>query len=153
MNRNLLSASLLVILTATAACSTRDECGSFAAVDAGGWNYGDSLQFVLNMPEDSVIEGNLAIVVRHSASYDYSNLWLEISYPTVEGLSPDTFNIRLSDSYGNWYGKGLGLSFQQTDTVGRRLKLASPATLSARHIMRVDCLEDIEQIGLYIIPD
>lgn len=153
MSRILLWAASLVALTVTVACSTKAEHGSFAAVDAGGWNYGDSLYLTIDAPEDSVIEGNLAIVVRHSASYDYSNLWIEVSYPSAENLSPDTFNIRLSDSFGNWYGKGLGLSFQHTDTVGRKLKLTAPATLSVRHIMRVDRLEDIEQIGLYIISD
>lgn len=143
----------LAVMALCYACTSSDEHGSFAAVNVDGWNYGDSLQFVLGEPEDSIIEGNLAIVVRHSASYDYSNLWLEVSYPQTENISPDTFNIRLSDSFGNWYGKGLGLSFQQTDTVGRKLKLTSPATLSVRHIMRTDRLEDIEQIGLFIIPD
>ena len=92
-------------------------------------------------------------MVRHTAGYAYSNLWLEVSYPSADSLPPDTVNVRLSNSFGDWYGKGLGLSYQLTDTVGRRLKLSAPATLSVRHIMRVDRLEDIEQIGVLILPD
>lgn len=123
------------------------------SVDTGGWNYGDTLHFDLGTQEDPVIDGRLAVVVRHTAGYAYSNLWLEVSYPPADSLRPDTFNVRLSNSFGDWYGKGLGLSYQLTDTVDRKLNLSAPATLSVRHIMRTDRLEDIEQIGLLILPD
>lgn len=153
MNRLLQLVVTLVVMAVAFACSTSDERGCFVAVDPSGWNYGDTLRFDLGTAEDSVVDGRLALVVRHAAGYAYSNLWLEVSYPPSDSLKPDTFNIRLSDSFGNWYGKGLGLSYQLTDTVGRKLKLSAPATLSVRHIMRVDRLEDIEQIGLLILPD
>ena len=153
MNRLLPLVAALAVMAATFACKTSDEQGCFVAVDTAGWNYGDTLRFDLGTAEDSVIDGRLALVVRHTAGYAYSNLWLEVSYPAADSLSPDTFNVRLSNSFGDWYGKGLGLSYQLTDTVGRRLKLSTPATLSVRHIMRVDRLEDIEQIGVLILPD
>ena len=54
----------------------------------------------------------------------------------------------LADDLGNWYGRGLGLSYQYIDTVIRSISLTAPAELSLRHIMRNDKLTDIEQIGI-----
>lgn len=152
MNR--ISAILAGLAIVCAGCSQSSESGSFAPVDASGWAYGDTLRLVIEPTgEDSTAEGRLAIAVRHTADYAYSNIWLEVSYPPADSLRPDTFNIRLADSYGNRYGKGLGLSYQYCDTTSRRVSLRTPAALSIRHIMRNDLLENIEQIGIVVIPD
>lgn len=144
-----------VLLTAVCvSCATSDERGSYAPVDASGWLYSDTLRLAFEPADsDSLIEGRLAVTVRHSADYAYSNIWLEVSYPPCDSLIPDTLNIRLADSYGNWFGKGLGLSFQLCDSTARHISLKAPATVNVRHIMRVDRLEDIEQVGVVIIPD
>ncbi len=92
------------------------------------------------------------MVIRHTASYPYSNVWLEVSYPAADSISPDTLNMVLADDYGNWLGRGLGLSFQRVDTLPHTVKLTSPASVSLRHIMRTDRLTDIEQAGLIMLP-
>ncbi len=153
MNR-LLWLTIAVIAAACIGCGQPEEHGCFAAVDAQGWRYGDTLHLSFEPSgEDSIAEGRLAVVVRHSAAYAYSNIWLEVSYPPADSMKADTFNIRLADNYGNWFGKGLGLSYQLTDSTKRNLSLKTPSELSVRHIMRVDRLSDIEQIGLLLLPD
>lgn len=146
---------LAAVLTALCiSCATSDEHGCYAPVDAEGWAYGDTLRLGFGpVDSDSLIEGRLAVTVRHSADYAYSNIWLEVSYPPADSLIPDTLNLRLADSYGNWFGKGLGLSYQYCDTTDRRVTLKAPDTLNVRHIMRTDRLEAIEQIGVVILPD
>ncbi len=135
-----------------ASCSQQKEAGAFHAVDAEGWLYGDTLRYDLPMADaDSVWRGDIAVAIRHSAAYPYSNLWMELSYPPAAGLGADTLNVMLADLYGNWQGRGLGLSFQKVDTVVRDVTLPLPASLSLRHIMRSDKLTDVEQIGLIFI--
>ena len=133
-------------------CSRQKEAGDFHAVDADGWFYGDTLRFDLPMNgTDSIWHGDIAVAIRHSAAYPYSNLWMELSYPQTDGLHADTLNVLLADLYGNWQGRGLGLSFQKVDTIVHDITLSLPATFSLRHIMRSDKLTDVEQIGLIFI--
>lgn len=139
-------------LSILAGCNAKaDEQSAYAMVDASGWSYGDTLHLTITPPCDSIVEGRLAIAVRHTATYDYSNLWLELSYG--DSIVPDTVNIKLADIYGNWFGAGLGLSYQYVDTLEHRIDMKAPADIYVRHIMRVDRLNDIEQIGIIVIPD
>lgn len=135
-------------------CGQQKESGKFHAVDASGWLYGDTLQYELvSVDSDSVWTGDIAVAIRHAASYPYSNLWLELSFPPSDSITADTLNVLLADAYGNWLGRGLGLSFQRVDTVLHNITLPIPTTLSLRHIMRSDRITDIEQIGLIFISN
>lgn len=146
---SLLLVVLAFLLTPLAGCSHSGETSAYEPVDASGWNYGDTIGLVLESP-DSVAAGDLAIAVRHSADYDYSNIWLEVSYPIGDSIKSDTVNVALADVYGNWFGKGLGLSYQHVDTVLRDINLRLPARIGIRHIMRVDKIKGIEQLGIII---
>ena len=139
-----------IILAATAltfGCKTSVPDGDFVSVNAEGWAYGDTLRFDLQ-PADSIWRGGIAVAVRHSAAYSYSNLWLEMSYPVGDTITADTLNIHLADDFGNWFGRGMGLSFLRIDTIINYLEINTPARINIRHIMRTDMLPDIEQIGL-----
>ena len=151
MHKLILSLLAICFMTLGSACSRSAETGQFRAVDSSCWRYGDTLSYNI-ATADSVWHGDIAIVVRHAASYPFSNLWLEIGYPPNDSIKPDTLDIVLADDFGNWLGRGLGLSFQRTDTVVRGVTVTSPADFYVRHIMRSDCLSDIEQIGLIFIP-
>lgn len=142
----------LLVLTAAAlimisSCTDNSRSGQFHPIDADAWLYGDTLSFTAEC-NDTVWHGDIAVAIRHTASYPYSNIWLEISYPDLKPIVRDTVNIRLADNLGNWYGHGSGLSFQCVDTVARNLTLPSPVTVNLRHIMRTDRLTDIEQVGI-----
>ena len=142
--------SVMIIMS----CGQQKECGTFHAVDVSGWVYGDTLRYDLAAADsDSVWTGDIAVAIRHAASYPYSNLWMEVSFPQSDSITSDTLNILLADAYGNWLGRGLGLSFQRVDTVLRNVTLPVPTSLSLRHIMRADRLTDIEQIGLIFISN
>ena len=64
----------------------------------------------------------------------------------------DTVDIPLSDRYGRWLGKGIGSSFQTTDTVATLLH-ASGSEVRIRHMMRCDTLRGINQLGIFFVPD
>lgn len=128
-----------------------DRGGDFADLPAEGWAYGDTLAFEPSPAPDSCLsDARVAVAVRHTSGYLYSNLWLEVSTPLAEGDSmlADTVSVELADEYGKWHGRGVGVSFVVTDTLpGRRIyRPGRPAYV--RHVMRVDTLADIEQVGL-----
>lgn len=151
---------LLYIVCAMAlsllACSPDvNEDAAFCAIDAGGWVYGDTLYFEPEL-SDSVADALVAVSVRHNSGYIFSNLWLEITAPPADGDSVpevDTVNIVLADAYGKWLGHGSGVSRVVLDTLPRRYVVRRGSPLAIRHIMRVDTVENLEQIGVVFIND
>lgn len=152
MNRK---APIIVVIMAVilSACRMRDNDFSYYTnFDGARWAFTDTLQYVPEM-NDSVVEGALLLCVRHSAAYPYSNLWLEVEYATGDStVRTDTVEMRLSDDFGRWYGKGTGVSYQLADTVYPRFKAIRHRPVKIRNIMRCDTLEDIEQFGIMFQP-
>ena len=147
-----------VLMGLTVACGTMDdERGQFVTMPDYGWRYNDTVTFVPAAVDTplSAATGRVILAVRHSAAYRYSNLWVELSYPTPTDsvAQRDTVNIVLADVYGHWLGRGAGVSYVLTDTLPRRYSVSDSASLSLRHIMRLDTVADIEQIGLIFVPD
>lgn len=148
----LLSAAAALLLCA--ACSYNpNDYSCFSNIDASrGWKYGTKFIY---LPEisDSLAHGQLALMVRHSNDYPFSNLWVELESQQSSDsghivLLRDTFCIELADTYGNWLGSGLGTSFQKVDTIYADFDLANGSPLKLRHVMRPDVVKGIEQIGL-----
>lgn len=132
---------------------TSPERSDFQSLPSEGWAYGDTLRFFAQGVDTLAADGALAVAVRHTNGYPYSNLWLEISLPQADTVQADTVDIRLADPFGRWFGTGIGVSYQHVDTVYPRISIPGGAPVTVRHIMRVDTLADIEQIGLIFLPD
>lgn len=150
--------SLLSMAAATTSCSyNHNNYSCFSDIDpAEGWEYGRALVY---MPEigDSLAEGRLQMLVRHTNDYPYSNLWVEVEsqQPADSGhleVVRDTFCITLADIYGNWQGRGSGTTYERVDTLYADFTLISGAPLRLRHVMRPDRVEGIEKVGLIFEP-
>lgn len=128
---------------------------SFTTFDGQRWLYSEPAVMRVDTLRDSIARGGtLVLSLRHTAGYEYSNIWLELSYPLTDStVRRDTFNIPLADDFGRWYGRGSGPSLQLTDTLATGFTLRRGSTLTLRHIMRVDTLSNIEQAGIVFYPD
>ncbi len=128
-----------------------DVC-EFHTLSRDGWVYGDTLAFVASLG-DSTATASPVIALRHNNAYLYSNLWLEVSRPGHHGARVrDSVNLKLADIYGRWQGMGFGASYQLTSPLPPLPAVADGDTVTVRHIMRVDTLRDIEQIGIIFVP-
>lgn len=150
---NVISAIIITSVAITSCHSEIDEDSAFCSIPAQGWAYGDTLSFEPELSE-SIAEGHIAVMVRHSSSYVFGNLWLELTVPPAPGDSVpevDTINVILANDYGKWLGRGSGVSYVKVDTISglHIIKHGSPVTL--RHIMRVDTVEGLEQIGVIFL--
>ncbi|MDE6453088.1 MAG: gliding motility lipoprotein GldH [Muribaculaceae bacterium] len=143
---------LLVWLTAACAGDGADVgYSAFRAIPAEGWRYTDTLEFAVTaLPgaDSAAMRGDVVVCVRHSDAYPYSNLWLELEAPDGRRWRRD---VELADVFGTWHGRGMGLTFEHSDTLLRGLELAPGDTLRLHHCMRVDTLEAIEQVGLFFL--
>lgn len=125
----------------------------FSSLPRQGWLYADTLVFAPDTLRDSVASGNIAVCIRHSADYRFSNIWLEVSYNDTDSTEVrDTVDMHLADNFGKWLGSGMGTSFLRTDTLAAPVSLRPHQQVRLRHIMRLDTLQGIEQAGIVFIP-
>ena len=101
---------------------------------------------------------NLKINVRHSSSYQYSNLWLFINIIDPEGeLKKDTIECVLAQKNGKWLGHGLAdIRYVQCQFKNYTLSKIGTYTFEIEQAMRygdlakIEKLEGIMEIGLRI---
>lgn len=136
----------IMLLMATA-CSGDGDFSRFERLPENGWAYGDTLMFDTTRP-DSLSRGNLSLAMRHSGEYQYANIWLEVSYNDNGHIRRDTLNIPLADNYGRWLGKGFGSTRQLELPVARDILPLTASRIGVRHIMRVDTLRGVREIGV-----
>ncbi|MCM1452377.1 MAG: gliding motility lipoprotein GldH [Clostridium sp.] len=142
----LMAVAAAAALMLSASCGSTDERGKYWNM-ADGWPYSDTLVCQV----DTTARADVAVVVRHAANYEFSNLWLEltISRPNEEDVA-DTFNVVLADDFGRWRGHGIGVGMQYADTLLHSIGIQDSTRLSLRHIMRADTLAGIEQVGIVL---
>ncbi len=132
------------------ACTTRDY-SDFQPIPAKGWAYNDAFTFEPEL-NDSLATATLLVAVCHNSNYLYSNLWLEVSRLDPDSIwQRDTLDLRLCDPYGRWLGSGFGAQYQYSDTVVRNVRVVTGHPVVVRHIMRVDTVKDIEQLGIQLL--
>ncbi len=142
------------ILLCLGACSPgHNDYSEYKNIPTEGWRYSKVLSFPV-AHVDSISKGALIIGLRHGDDYPYSNIWVEVEYNDLKtGLRKDTLNIKLSDKYGNWLGKGNATKFQIIDTVNSCITHLNNSPVRVRHIMRVDTLIGIDLVGVVFEPN
>ena len=74
----------------------------------GVWNMDNILSFETEI-NDTINSYSIFINLRHTSLYPYSNIFLFINTTAPSGASiRDTFECRLANEKGHWYGDGLG---------------------------------------------
>lgn len=108
----------------------------YTSIPPEGWPYNTPVAFSVDS-----CSGSLEIALRHRVDFPYTILWLEVR----DSAATDTVGVRLCDTDGRWLGGGVGDTRQLTTALPGR---HSSTRLNIRHIMRVDTLKGIVQIGL-----
>lgn len=141
----------VTILVAMAACDGRiDRYSNFVQLSESGWAYGDTIKFIAtgNTLTDAA---TMSVAVRHNEKFLYRNLWLELRYcDSVGNIYVDSVNLELADAYGRWNGSGIGEAYQCATRLPHAVRVADSTEISVRHIMRLDTVKGIEQIGVTI---
>lgn len=134
-----------------ASCVTSpNDYSAYVDMPKSGWEYVDTIKFI-PQSSDSVYVASMSVGVRHNNNYPYSNLWMEVTHRTHDAVIRDTVELTLANVYGRWEGSGFGPLYQLSDTVVKSRRFVKGDTVMVRHIMRVDTLPDVEQIGITIV--
>lgn len=89
--------------------------------------------------------------LRHSSSYDFSNLYLIVTIQGPDGAQVvDTLSYPLANALGEWYGKGFADTKELILPYRRNAQFADTGEyrFTLRHGMRQDPLEGIKQLSL-----
>lgn len=145
----------IICLLLAASCSRGErDYSRWAEIPRQGWAYGDTLLLIPAdtslTDNDSIVNRELSLGIVHSASYPYSNLWLEVTYHGTGHLYRDTVNLTLADIYGRWLGAGFGSSYQREITLTPAADIDLTRPVEVRHIMRLDTLRHIERVGISV---
>jgi gliding motility-associated lipoprotein GldH len=78
------------------------------SIPSGGWAVNQVIK--LDVPVNDISKAyDILLHFRNSSSYEYSNIWMFIETKSPKGNSlRDTFEIKLADETGKWFGEGIG---------------------------------------------
>lgn len=141
-----------LLIEVLSACSDYkcNDYSEYRRLDAEGWRYADSLCFV-PVHADSLCRGRFVVGVTQTDRYPFTTLCMEVAMTDGGVRRADTVVMRVVDRYGSWTGRGLGSSFQLTDTLAP-VTHASGTPVTVRHIMRADTLTGVGSVGLFFVP-
>lgn len=145
----------LLIAVLTACVPAERDYSRWENLPSEGWLYTDTVALLAVdtslTDNDSIVSGAVKLALRHSNDYPYSNIWLELTFHGEGGaVVRDTVDIRLADVYGRWLGCGFGAGYQQEVTVDSAVRIDLTRPMLLRHIMRVDTLRGVGQVGVLV---
>ena len=146
-------ASAMLIMT----CCTRKPVmahARFVHLPTTGWQQSFPLTFIPQY-DDSTLNYDLKLTVRHNNSYSYRNLTLAIDvFATDSTVLRQQVNLELADEYGNWTGGGFGALYQVSATIANGI---SPSQANRVVIWQTmagnDTLQGLIDLGLTVFPN
>ena len=149
--KNFLPIVLLTLLCAS--CIKIDQFEKTSQIPSRQWFYNNSPSFTFQITDTSSLY-NLYVVLRHTDSYDYSNIWLRLGskFPG-DSIRYQNINLPLATDAKGWEGTG-------TDDIYEVRKNISPGpiafskagdyTFTVSQIMRQNPLDDILNVGIRV---
>ncbi len=144
---------ILLILAASLLCACSGKTvayHNYHSLPAYGWPIHDSLLFDVHI-DDSATTYRLSIEIRHRQKYPFQNLDIAVSCLTPDSilLPTDSLHLTLTDSLGNWQGKGLGALYQLS-TPAQSIPISRSGTyrFSITHTSDTDTLPGLNDVGI-----
>ena len=133
------------------ACNTIDVYEKTAAIPHHEWSSNNRLSFTFTAT-DSLAYYNIYLVLRHTESYHFNNIWIDFTSSVPEKKSQtQRLNLLLANANG-WLGSSMD------DIIEQRVLLFSHPTrlakgtytFSLQQVMREDPLQNILNAGIRV---
>jgi gliding motility-associated lipoprotein GldH len=132
-------------------CNTIDVYEKTVALPRHEWQSADRLSLTFDI-KDSLAYYNLYFVLRHTESYHYNNIWIDLTsvFPN-DTARTQRLNIQLANTNG-WLGTAMDDIIEQRLLINKQpLRLrAGTYQFSLQQIMREDPLQNILNAGLRV---
>ena len=154
-----------MMMACTVACqSPEKEQSIFCDLPDEGWHSKAPLRFEPNY-KDSAATYDIAVAVRHTWQYRYTQLPLLVDLITYNGqvshyavtlrLADEPYSVELSniDEHGNWCGSGFGPLYQLSTTVATGVSPQQASKIVVWPRMEgVDYIECVNNVGIVVRP-
>ena len=143
--------ALLTLLSAS--CIKIDQFEKTAQIPSRQWFYNNSPSFTFQITDTSSLY-NLYIVLRHTDSYDYGNIWLRLGskFPG-DSIRYQNINLLLATDAKGWDGTGMDDIYEVRKNISAgpiAFSKAGDYTFSVSQIMRQNPLDDILNVGVRV---
>ena len=143
---------LTVIFLSVLSCNSENVYDEYKTLSRNGWHKDSTLVFNFEI-QDTASLYTLFLNTRNYSDCDFSNLWLKINIVNPEGkIESDLHEIVLADSFGNWFGSGIGdlCDLRVAYQPDRHFSVPGEYHISIGHKMRVPVLKGIRDMGLSV---
>ena len=144
--------SLLLLLLLCASCGTQTVYDESLTIPDEAWLSTMPAYFDVEV-DDTLTYNTLYLKLSNTVNYKYQNIYFFVTLFLPNGqVARDTVNCDLANSYGEWYGKGLGST--KTLQFPYRTQFLFPYRGTYKfyieQAMRDDTLKGVKAIGLKI---
>lgn len=137
-------------MTALQSCQESLFYSEYKEIPHAQWDSRDTLFY--HLPEaEHAIDAALTISVRTRQGFDYKTIALKVEH-LLNGsiVTSDTLHITLYDTDGQPLGHAFPISDNYSRPLPLRLRESEHHTIRITHIMRLNPLEDIPNVGVFV---
>ncbi|MET0300569.1 MAG: gliding motility lipoprotein GldH [Flavitalea sp.] len=145
---------LLVVLMAASCQTSIDVFEKNVEIPDHSWNasFKPEIKFEVT---DTAARYNIYAVVRHTDSYEFNNIWMNIytSIPGDTAIKKQLLDLRLATDEKGWLGSGMDDIFEHRILITGQpepLTKAGVYTFRFENLMRVDPLPEVMNIGVRV---
>lgn len=135
------------------ACTTVDVFEKNTSVPLQEWQRSFKPSVSLNI-EDTVALYNIYVTLRHTHSYSYNNIWLNVDYQLPgDTTRQQRVDIELANSQKGWLGTGMDDIYEVRRLITPRpyqFKKKGVCTFTLEQIMRDDPLRHVMNAGIRV---
>lgn len=136
-----------------ASCAQLDVFEKTVALPAQSWYYNNQPSFSFDIT-DTLAAYNLFIVLRHTDTYQYNNIWLRIgSKAPGDSMRYQNIDVTLGTDAKGWEGNGMDDIFEVRKNITRGpvpFKRAGKYTFTISQVMRENPLKYILNAGIRV---
>jgi gliding motility-associated lipoprotein GldH len=143
---------IIILILALASCNKGELYNDTYDITNSTWDVSNTINFNFRVT-DTLQPYDVYINLRHTSQYKYRNLFLFIETTSPAGHTVrDTFECRLADKKGRWYGSGWGDMYENKVPYKRFVRFPRAGTYSIEltQAMRTQKLKHISDIGIEI---
>ena len=142
---------IFIIASCFVSCNKIGVFEKTVMIPSRGWYYDNKPSFTFNIT-DTTATYILYIVLRHTDSYNYNNLWLAVSLQAPgDTIRSQNININLGSDTKGWEGTGMDDIFEVRKNITPiPFRKAGSYTFTIGQIMRENPLLHILNIGIRV---
>lgn len=143
----------VIISVCFAGCSPINLYEKTVVIPSQAWYYNYVPSFSFNI-SDTAAAYNIYIVLRHTDSYQYNNIWLRLGTKAPGGTeNSQNLDLALGSDTKGWEGQGMDDIFEVRKIITRGavpFKKAGTYTFTVSQIMRENPLKHILNVGIRV---